>query len=230
MLGVGAHKTATSAVRAAPHLRYPGRVNRRVVFVLGLAALVALLVLRLLLGGQPEPGRAPGRALAPAPGAAPVVAPVVAGSASAPPAPERAALTSEAELIAAAAAQAPRYPVDLEWLRGKLPGNLYWELGAPTSDPEVAKARAERAKRSNDAYGRVLSGEATEAEVREYYADKRKVSQDYLELALLVIAEKGAELPERDRGMFELSAKMHRDRLAQIERDLADALARRAAR
>lgn len=158
--------------------------------------------------------------------------PEASGSVAAPsptPSPEDPAAT-EAARIAAAAAEAPRYPVDLEWLRSRIPDNLYWEHGAPTSDVEVAKRRAEAAKRSNDAYGRVLSGEASEQEIRDYYAQKRKLSQDYLALSLLVLEEKGAELPERDRGMFELSAKMHRDRLTQIERDQADALARRAAK
>lgn len=162
--------------------------------------------------------------------AAGATAPASAGpmSQAAPlPAPEG---DSEAERIAAASAQAPRYPVDLAWLRTRLPGNLFWERDAPTSDPEVAKARAERARRSNEVFGRVQTGEASEEEIRTYYADRRKLSQDYLDLAQLVLTEKGEELPPRDRGMFELSAKMHRDRLAQIERDLADALARRAAR
>lgn len=162
--------------------------------------------------------------------------PESSGSAAAPPvaaSPEDPAedpAATEAARIAAAAAEAPRYPVDLDWLRSRIPDNLYWEHGAPTSDVEVAKRRAEAAKRSNEAYGRVLSGEASEQEIRDYYAQKRKLSQDYLALSLLVLEEKGAELPERDRGMFELSAKMHRDRLTQIERDQAEALARRAAR
>lgn len=187
-------------------------------------ALAVGLWLKLRSAGE-ESQTAP--AAVPAPGTS-----AASGSAAAPSvaaSPEDPAAT-EAARIAAAAAEAPRYPVDLEWLRSRIPDNLYWEHGAPTSDVEVAKRRAEAAKRSNDAYGRVLSGEASEQEIRDYYAQKRKLSQDYLALSLLVLEEKGAELPERDRGMFELSAKMHRDRLTQIERDQADALARRAAK
>jgi hypothetical protein len=122
------------------------------------------------------------------------------------------------------------YPVDLEELRARLPDNRYWELGAPTSDPEVAKARAERARRQNELFGRTQTGEATEPEIRAYYAEQRRVSEDYLRLSMVVLAEKGDELPERDRGMFELSAQLHRARLKQIERDLVDALARRRLR
>lgn len=122
------------------------------------------------------------------------------------------------------------YPVDLEDLRARLPDNRYWELGAPTTDPEVTRARAERKKRDNELFGRTQTGEATEAEIRAYYTERRRISEDYLRLSLVVLAEKSDQLPERDIGMFELSAKMHRDRLVQIERDLADALARRRER
>ncbi|HEU4733947.1 MAG TPA: hypothetical protein VFT22_38915 [Kofleriaceae bacterium] len=125
---------------------------------------------------------------------------------------------------------AARYPVNLDALRARLPGNRYWTLGAPTSDPAVAKARAERAERDNVVLGRIQTGEATPDEVRAYYAERRAISRDYLQLAELVLAEQGEALPERDRGMFELSVTMHRARLSQIDRDEADALARHAAR
>lgn len=125
---------------------------------------------------------------------------------------------------------ATAYPVDLEELRVRLPDNRYWDLAAPTSDPAVAKVRAERARRNNELFGRTQTGEATEPEIRAYYAEQRRVSEDYLRLSVVVLAEKGDELPERDRGMFELSAQLHRARLKQIERDLTDALARRRER
>lgn len=127
-------------------------------------------------------------------------------------------------------APAAPYPVDLDELRPRLPDNRYWELGAPTSDPEVAKVRAERAKRDNELFGRTQTGEATEPEIRAYYAERRRISEDYLRLSLLVLQEKSDELREQDRNLFALSAKLHRERLTQIERDLADALARRRER
>jgi hypothetical protein len=125
---------------------------------------------------------------------------------------------------------AEAYPVNLEALRARLPDNRYWTLGAPTSDPAVAKARAARAERDNVAFGRIQSGEATPEEIRAYFAERRAISRDYLQLAELVLAEQGDALPSRDRGMFELSANLHRARLQQIERDERDALARRGAR
>jgi hypothetical protein len=122
------------------------------------------------------------------------------------------------------------YPVNLDELRARLPDNRYWELGVPTSDPAVARARAERAKRDNELFGRTQTGEATEPEIRAYYAERRRISEDYVELAQLVLAEKADQLSERDVTLFGLSAKLHRERLTQIERDLADALARRRQR
>lgn len=120
--------------------------------------------------------------------------------------------------------------MDLEALRAELPDNRYWARDAPTSDPEIAKARAARAERENVAFGRIQSGEATPAEIRAYYAERRAVSRDYLQLAQRVLERTSDALPTRDRGMFELSAKLHAARLQQIDRDEADALARRGAR
>lgn len=139
------------------------------------------------------------------------------------PSPEPLPAADSNEPLAAAA----HYPVVLDELRTRLPGNRYWELGVPTSDPEVARARAERAKRDNAIFGRTQTGEATEPEIRAYYAERRRISEDYLQLAMLVLEEKADELPERDRTLFALSARLHQERLKQIERDLADALARR---
>lgn len=116
--------------------------------------------------------------------------------------------------------------MNLDALRARLPNNRYWALGAPTSDPAIAEARAERARRDNTAFGRIQANEATPGEIRAYYAERRAISNDYLELVELVLAEQGDRLPERDRGMFELSATLHRARLRQIDRDEADALAR----
>ena len=118
------------------------------------------------------------------------------------------------------------YPVSLDALRARLPDNRYWALGAPTSDPAIARARAERARRDNTAFGRIQANEATPGEIRAYYTERRAISKDYLELTELVLAEQGDRLPERDRGMFELSATLHRARLQQIDRDETDALAR----
>lgn len=118
----------------------------------------------------------------------------------------------------------------LDALRARLPNNRYWALGAPTSDPEVAKARAARAERDNAALGRIMSNEATPDEIRAYYAERRAVSRDFLQISELVLEEQGNALPERDRGLFAMSANLHRARLIQVDRDETDALARIDAR
>lgn len=122
------------------------------------------------------------------------------------------------------------YPVKLDALRSRMPDNRYWALGAPTADPAVARARAERAERDNRALGRIQANEASTDEIHAYYTERRAISRDYLQIAQTVLAEQGAALPERDRGMFELSVTLHRARLQQIDRDESDALARIAKR
>lgn len=120
--------------------------------------------------------------------------------------------------------------MNLDALRSRLPGNRYWALGAPTSDPEVARARARRAELDNTALGRIQANEAGPQDIRAYYAERRALSSDYLELAQLVLKDQGDQLSPRDRGMFELSVNLHRARLQQIDRDEADALRRLHAR
>lgn len=119
------------------------------------------------------------------------------------------------------------YPVDLERLRTRLPDNLYWQLGAPTQDPQALQKRAEEEQRWNELYGKVLANTASEEEVRRYYDHRRQLSEDYIEFANLVLEEYGDRLPERDRGLYELSIKLHSARLAEIPRQMEDALARK---
>ena len=121
------------------------------------------------------------------------------------------------------------YPVDLERLRAQLPDNLYWQLGAPTDDPRELQARADEQERWEVLFGKVQSNTASEEEVLRYYEHRRRVSEDYIQLASLVLAQHGDELPERDQGMYELSIEMHRSRLAEIPRLIEDALARKQA-
>lgn len=152
-------------------------------------------------------------------------------------------LTSLPKTVAAGSAQitnpdpaanigsaAPPYPVVLDELRARTPGNRFWALGAPTSDPAVAKQRAARAEADNAQLGRITANEATPDEIRAYYAERKAVSQDYLEITELILKENADKLPERDLGAFQLSANLHRDRMKQIDRDQADALARLAAK
>lgn len=118
------------------------------------------------------------------------------------------------------------YPVDLDRLRERLPDNLYWTLGAPTDDKNVLAQRAERARQTNELFGKVQSSTASEEEIHRYYDDRRRMSEDYIQFAQTVLAEYRSELPEKDVGLYELSVNLHRARLAEIPRNRDDALAR----
>lgn len=120
------------------------------------------------------------------------------------------------------------YPVNLERLRAEIPGNRYWVDSAPTEDPEVLKRREAEAVGWNQLHGKVVSGTATDAEIRTWVDHRRQVSVDAIEFAERVLAEHGSELPERDRGLLELAISMHRTRLAELPRRESEARARKA--
>jgi len=151
-------------------------------------------------------------------GSTPDPAPAASSPPPRPPAPAAAPLLTPSE---------EQYPVDLAELRARLPGNAYWQMGAPTEDAEALRARAEHARRMNDLYGKVLSGTGSEEEIRRYYEERRRISEDYIQLSALVLREAGDRLPERDRGLHELTIQMHRDRLAAIPREIDQAIARK---
>lgn len=118
--------------------------------------------------------------------------------------------------------------LDFEALRAQSPDNLYWQMAVPTDDPDVLRARAEEKKRRNDQYGRVLSNTATTEEIEAYYAYRRRLSEDYIEVSQLILDEHGAELSSRDVGLLELGISMHASRLSENPKNLQEALDRKA--
>ena len=116
--------------------------------------------------------------------------------------------------------------IDLREAQAVMPDNLYWQLGAPTKDPEVLAAREEEKKRRNEQYGMVLSGDANEQEVRAYYDYRTQLSTDFLEFAKWMQNRYGDKVNDEFRGLLDLSIKLHTARLAQIPGELADALER----
>jgi hypothetical protein len=185
------------------------------------AAGLGLVVLETRPLASPSPV-----AEAPAPRAAPALA-----SVAAPPA-------ASAVLQAAPASGPPApppptegggYRVDLVRLREQLPHNRYWRDAAPTQDPELLREREEETRRWNTLFGKVQANEATEAEVREYYAYRRQLSEDYIALSQQILESAGAQLPEQERGLHELNIQLHRARLAELPAQEQDALARREA-
>ncbi|MDY7230364.1 hypothetical protein [Hyalangium rubrum] len=123
--------------------------------------------------------------------------------------------------------QYPDSPLKIEELRARLPDNLYWKRDAPTTDPEVLRQRDEEARQWNTVFGKVQVGEATEEEIQRYYDYRRKISEDYIEMGSLMLTEYRDRLPERDQGLIELSIRMHRDRLAEVPRQLSEAQERK---
>lgn len=206
---------------------------RSLAWIVSLALIVAACALWWLSrapGATPEtpapvasaPPPAPAPASTTPPSAAPPEGPAAPADPSAP-APE--AESREARDLERALRWSS---VDLDALRQEIPDNLYWEMGAPTDDPEVIEARARERARWNEAWGQVQSGNASEEEIHAYYAHRQRLSTDYLEFASLLLDRHGDTLPERDVGLLELSVRMHHARLQSLPRDLAAALERKA--
>lgn len=118
--------------------------------------------------------------------------------------------------------------LDFEAIRERTPDSLYWLMAAPTDDPQVLQARAQAREDRNRQYGKVVSNTATVEEIHDYYAYRRKLSEDYIEVLQLILDQHGGELSERDAGLFDLTISMHSARLAEIPSKLDDALQRKA--
>lgn len=197
-----------------------------------LACVVALAALRWTATREhAAPATAPGAVSAPAPALA---APSGAARAPTPRAPSADSPSRDPGAASAPDAgdddleRALRWAsVDLDAVRREIPDNLYWEMGAPTQDPERLEARARERARWNEAWGRVQSGNASEAEIHDYFAHRERLSNDYLAFASLLLDRYREVLPERDVGLLELSVRMHHKRLQELPRRLAEALERK---
>jgi hypothetical protein len=221
---------AVSGVPPGP--RYSRAVSRRSRWLLLLVALLLAAAAALLAATRPVETEAGG----------PVPSPAVASAAPAPPPPPALArapgppLSTAAPTPAPGPAQSPTpvpvidegYPVNLEALRAEIPLNRYWIDSAPTDDPEVSKRREAEAAEWNQLHGKVLSGTASNSEIRAWIDHRRRVSEDAIEFAQRVLAEHGSELPDRDRGLLELAISMHQTRLDELPRREAEARARKA--
>ena len=119
--------------------------------------------------------------------------------------------------------------VDLDEVRKALPDNIYWKLSAPTKDGELLEWRDAERKRWNVEYGKVLSGTASEEEIRAYYDQRARVSGDYVEFATYLIDHYGEQLPERDVNMLKLARRLNLARLEEIPRKVEEAMQRKQA-
>jgi hypothetical protein len=119
--------------------------------------------------------------------------------------------------------------LDMEAVRKEMPDNLYWKMAAPTKDPELIKWREEERARWNVEYGKVLSNTATAEEIDAYFAERKRISDDYLEFVVHVIANYGNAIPREGVALLKLAGEMHAMRLEEMPRQLAEAHARREA-
>jgi hypothetical protein len=116
--------------------------------------------------------------------------------------------------------------IDLREAKTLMPDNIYWQQGAPTKDPEELARREAEKKRRNEEYGRVLAGDASEDEVRDYYDYKKRVSEDYLEFSEFMARRYRSSDHKEMVGLLDLATKMHAEKLSQLGAELEDALAR----
>ena len=119
--------------------------------------------------------------------------------------------------------------VDLDEARKALPDNLYWKLSAPTKDPQLQEWRDAERARWNVEYGKILSGTATEEEIRAYYDQQARRSGDYVEFATYLLDHYGETLPERDVNMLKLARRLNLARIEEIPRKVEAAMERKQA-
>ena len=117
--------------------------------------------------------------------------------------------------------------VDLEEVRKQLPDNLYWKLSSPTHDAQVEEERDAERARWNVEYGKVLSGTATEDEIRAYYDRRAKLSGDYIEFATFLIDHYQDQVADQDLELLHLAIRLHRARLEEIPRKVEEAFERK---
>lgn len=121
----------------------------------------------------------------------------------------------------------PWAAIDLEEIRRALPDNLFWQTAAPTDDERIVQARDDERARWNVEYGKVLSGNASEAEIQAYYAHRRRLSADYVEFTTYVLDHHGSDLTEQDVTLLELARRLHLARLEEYPRQTQLALERK---
>ena len=202
------------------------RWQRRVLLIAAIAAAGA--VAWLWLGREP---------VASEPSPAPVE--IAEAPADEAPADDQAPAPSEPETEAERELHPPLLPeggmeepvasatIDLEAARKALPDNLYWESAAPTNDPRLLGDR-ERAKTYwNDQYGKLLSGTATEEEIKAFFDHRMQVSSDSVRFVDWVIEHQGDQLSEQDLSLLHVAKRLHLARLEEIPRRMQEAFERK---
>jgi hypothetical protein len=119
--------------------------------------------------------------------------------------------------------------IDLESARAALPDNAYWEKLAPTTDPRLLGDRERAAKAWNEQYGKILAGDATEAEIQTFFDDRMRLSSDYVRFADWVIEHQGPKLSDQDLELLHVAKRLHLARVEEVPRRMQEALDRKKA-
>lgn len=117
--------------------------------------------------------------------------------------------------------------VDIGQLQADMPDNLYWELAAPTSDEWLLEHRKEVKTYWDNEYGEILSHQASEKQIRDYYAHQHQVSTDYVLFATQLLNRHIKDLPERDVSFQKLARNLHLARLEELPKKLSNAMDQR---
>jgi len=204
-------------------------------------AIIAGSVLLLLIGvltrwrSADAPSPRPSPVDAPAAPTAPADAPVAAAAppqarASTPQDAPRPRAEPDADPFADEEASHGTWEaLDLNAVRAALPNNLYWKMAAPTKDPELLRWREQERDRWNVEYGKVLSNTATSEEIDAYFAERKRISDDYLEFVVHVLTNYGGAIPREGVALLKLAGQMHAARLEEMPRQIAEAHARHEA-
>lgn len=120
------------------------------------------------------------------------------------------------------------YPVDLDALQREIPDNLYWALGAPSDDPDILATRRAWQDEQERLKGLVVSGTGSRSDIEAYFDRRTRQSRDYVAFVERVLQQYGAELPEREVGLYELSRAMHKKRLEDLPAERERAYVRQA--
>jgi hypothetical protein len=166
-----------------------------------------------------DPIRVEGGRIAVPAAPAPTLAPVASGAAAAPPEAPPVDVQLPEKLGLGA--------VDLDEVRKAMPNNLYWKLSAPTNDPQVLEEREAQRAQWNVEYGKILSGTASEEEIRAYYDRRAQLSGDYIEFATYLLDHYKDDLSEQDLTLVHLALQLNRARLEEIPRKIETAFERK---
>lgn len=114
--------------------------------------------------------------------------------------------------------------VDLDELKQAMPDNLYWQFAVPTKDESILEFRKEQKDYWKKQYARVLSNQADEDEIRDYYAHQEAISSDYVVFITALLNKYSSILPEEAYKLQTLARNMHLSRLEEIPLRLTQSL------